>query len=389
MPLSKGLTLAYFFLGSFGFTCNSYAGEVTSDWLKSVLDQKSVTSVEEILQILPADYRKSYTLMHSSNSLQEAEFQKPRIIFYGPDASLLMGVGNGDPNLMGHDTIEMIQFDRKTNAFRFSLASRDDDGRFRVKEAVGCTGCHHPDLRPNWAAYSHWPGAYGADDDRPGGELSDPKEVQQLVTFLKGADQHPRYRYLENLQKNYAPITGGRPGDSPKTRFSAAPNFRFSFRLSQHNFRRMTRILMGHPEYSRYKYAIAGSAVCGSSFDYFFPVAQRSQLPQVRWGNFAEIEPGYESPWLYLMRSFKIDPAFLSTNIAIPGINLDAQPFRKNIYNTGGSPGLEFAAAMADLDPEIARYLQVIEIRTAESVVRSAYNPQCYSMALKSQAILK
>ena len=101
------LTLAWFGIGS---PVSALDGEtLTYEDLLGLIAAHDVRSIDELLPLLPADYRSEYTLMHTSPSLQPATFEYPRVIMTGPRATLVIAF-NGDPQADRYNVLEIIQF---------------------------------------------------------------------------------------------------------------------------------------------------------------------------------------------------------------------------------------------------------------------------------------
>ncbi|MBS1959906.1 MAG: hypothetical protein JST80_10565 [Bdellovibrionales bacterium] len=169
--------------------------------LSSLIQTKSIRTIESLLPVLPTDFRSHYTLIHTSRSLQGASRTNPRVVLYGSDGRLSCSF-NGDATQLRGDTFECIQFRTSTRKFdfrqiqfpkrgssdpvMFSESGKSSDGK------VSCLGCHGgSDPRPNWGEYPKWPGTYGSFHDRM---QEDDKDFQE---WLKAKPAHPRYRYLE------------------------------------------------------------------------------------------------------------------------------------------------------------------------------------------------
>lgn len=200
------------------------AASFTYSDLVSLIREKNVTSVETLLPQLPQELRSHYVLMHTSESLQAASYENPRVILFGEDAQLTCTF-NGDPEHAGYDTIECFQFHKAQRRFefrqiefpknapvKFSELNRSTDGR------VSCTSCHGADPRPNWNDYDSWPGVYGEGDDKP--------DHEKQQRFITGMGQHPRYKWLDS-----------------KLLTKERPNLNFSDYVGRMNALRVHRIL--------------------------------------------------------------------------------------------------------------------------------------------------
>jgi hypothetical protein len=213
----------------------------TYEDLVSLIQTKGLTSVEAVLPLLPADLRSSYVLVHDSRSVQSASYASPRAILFGMDAHLTCAFA-GDPAQPGFDSLECFQFRETSRTFdfrqirfptssngltqvAFSASNQSTDGK------IQCTSCHGADPRPNWDAYSTWPGAYGADDD----ELGD--DSVHYAAFVRTRSSDPRYRWLVQGPDATDPYMADHNGIANR------PNLRFSDACGRMNAVRATRIL--------------------------------------------------------------------------------------------------------------------------------------------------
>lgn len=213
---------------------------VYSDLLKLIQDHH-INSIEELLPLLPAEFRAGYVLMHESRSLQEASGHFPRVIMFGKNASLTCAF-NGDKSQAGFDTLECFQFLKETRRFDFRMIQFptvqnqlqvvvfSKSGQSTTK-LNSCSSCHASDLRPNWDAYSNWPGAYGSNDDN----LIEDKD--SYLEFVKARSAHPRYKWLIQGEDPRDPYLAGR------FNIGNRPNLRFSDLIGRMNAFRASRIL--------------------------------------------------------------------------------------------------------------------------------------------------
>ena len=196
------LLLGFVLFSTFPVFAQSFKFEDLVDLIKS----KHLQTLEEVLPLLPEELRSHYTLMRESRSLQAASDLDPRVIMYGRDAKLTCTF-NGDSSQRGFDTLECFQFRDETSSFDFRQIQfpTDENGLLQVEysesnrsvdKKISCTGCHMADPRPNWDSYSHWPGAYGENDDTP------QDNFQKYSRFVAKRGSHPRYQWL--IQQDYA-----------------------------------------------------------------------------------------------------------------------------------------------------------------------------------------
>ena len=193
-------------------TAPSLAESFKYENLVDLIKNNHLQHLEEVLPLLPEEMRSHYTLMRKSRSLQEASDLGPRVIMFGRNAKLTCAF-NGDSQQRGFDSLECFQFREESNSFDFRqiqfpteenklLEVQYSEPNRTVDKTISCSGCHMADPRPNWDSYSHWPGAYGEDDDNPQGDVGYSKFVA-----IRGG--HPRYKWL--IQDGYpeAPYMGG------------------------------------------------------------------------------------------------------------------------------------------------------------------------------------
>lgn len=350
-------------------------GPFTIKNVENILNARNYTKIEDVLRTFPAEQRSSYTLVHSTNSLQGADAKNPRVIMYGPDATFIVAF-NGNPNYSGYDKLEMIQFDRPTAKFRFFDTYRDSNNAIKVQEqTTNCTTCHETDLRPNWQPYAEWPGTYGSIDDALQARESPKDEITNLKEFLKTAESHPRYSVLVDLVDGYK-----LPGTM---RTKQLHNTNFTFRIYNLNMLRMVRMLQETPGYDKYKYAILGSAMCHFIFDSFFPAGM---LPKVKsWNRFSRYEPVDGTPAFFtLMDIWGVNWSSYSMMFHL----VNSKPFNGEVFNTSSSPAQEFAGPLVDADPDLQMYASRFNYTTGGVTARWADVHSCDTLAKKSKAAL-
>ncbi|NCN95370.1 MAG: hypothetical protein GW917_01460, partial [Bdellovibrionales bacterium] len=159
------------------------APKVTAAYVKNLVQQKSIGSVESLLAHLPEHFRSSFVLMHKSRSIQEATYLNPRVILmsskglkdflsgndqsdYKPEEVLMSFNGGG--HHFGSESVEMIQWRQDTKSYELSeILFRDGKANFSGTNPSQCLTCHSrggQSPTPIWDTYFTWPGAYGAND---------------------------------------------------------------------------------------------------------------------------------------------------------------------------------------------------------------------------------
>lgn len=152
-----------------------------------------VKTVEELLQKLPEAYRTFFVLQYDSHSNHSSNDTHPRVIFFGPDAKLLVAF-SGLPSDSFFNTAEMIEYEPTTASYNFYSIHFEEKAPNHVEvNPQDCLRCHGFDPKPNWESYSLWPGAFGSLHDRV---LPGTKEHHSFQEFLKTYQQSSRYQFL-------------------------------------------------------------------------------------------------------------------------------------------------------------------------------------------------
>jgi hypothetical protein len=139
--------------------------------LRDLIQNNHVTTVEQLLPLLPVDYRKRYTLIYKSRGMHGANvfFDQPRVLLYGPDARFMMAFNKNPalpPVVDDRDAVQTMEFDPDTRGFvlrelDFSPGAGPLDPEPQPNPAT-CLSCHGSDPRPLFDAYNFWPGFYGS-----------------------------------------------------------------------------------------------------------------------------------------------------------------------------------------------------------------------------------
>lgn len=158
--------------------------------LKDVVDSvgAETESVDKALELVPKALFSRYMLMHTSESQQSASNKRPRVILWGGGGDLLLAYG-GDG-----ETLEAIEFDRKTRSWNFSQGTFGPSGVVWKKNPDSCKRCHGEPPAPIWEPYKHWPGAYPDHTFGPSKQ-----ERAEIADLAKRAPKESRYRHLEKL----------------------------------------------------------------------------------------------------------------------------------------------------------------------------------------------
>lgn len=159
------------------------------------------TDIVSFLKALPEDWRKKYTLVYRSRSLQAASLEKPRVIATDPNYRITYSFGD-IPDRQGNRTIEAIEtFGREPARFlRLTFPAVAGAPITIERNPQICSNCHALSRGATaengfiWEPYPHWPGVFGGfDNDRmygntPYGSALLPRpefETQALDQFVK------------------------------------------------------------------------------------------------------------------------------------------------------------------------------------------------------------
>ena len=252
--------------------------------VRELIQTRGITSVEGLIEALPADLRSHYTLVFASRSLQEASTAYPRAILFGSDAEFIVSF-NGDPAKRGNSEIETMEFDSHSNSFLFRELQfpADKGGQVSISEtnSARCVACHGQPARPIWDTPPSWPGVYG---ERYGAGLS-AKEAQGMREFLALQPTHVRYRQLLGAAAFAERTTyvGSATAvyNGVKT---TPPNAQLSALLTALNNRSIMSEMASSPAFDAHRYVLLAAAEgsCGPLPDYYPAAMSRTIAAQLR-----------------------------------------------------------------------------------------------------------
>jgi mono/diheme cytochrome c family protein len=251
--------------------------------LQSMLAASDITTVEALVEALPAPLRTNYVLVFQSRSLQGASLANPRAILFGNDATLVVTF-NGDAGQRGNAAVETMEFDARTSTFQFREIGFGAPGTppsISAPNPQRCTACHGTPAHPIWDTPPSWPGAYG-EHYRSG--LS-PQEEAGMREFLALQPRHPRYGFLLApgrfaRRDSYVTSSAARYNDLA----TEPPNARLSTLLTELNARAILAALVARPAFASHRYALLAAAEgsCGPLEDSYPPAMRTSLSVQLR-----------------------------------------------------------------------------------------------------------
>jgi hypothetical protein len=195
---------------------------------------KDYDAIDYFISLLPESYRRHFTLVHRSYSVQESSPLSPRVIMYGQDAQVMMTFNAGeDVNhkpMRGGDSIEVIAWNPEKKIWEFSeLEFGQNKMLTQHKNPTSCVMCHAGTpkpvdvsqaakyqnvLKPIFPQYPFWPGFYGSVNDIIGIDESNSKDTimrsfkatmeqikgltfagtEELFQLNQALNQNPRYQ---------------------------------------------------------------------------------------------------------------------------------------------------------------------------------------------------
>jgi hypothetical protein len=317
--------------------------------LKRIVEDCKVTSVEQLLPLLPQEYRSRYTLVYGSRSLQFASPEHPRVISFGLTGELVMAF-SGDPDEKGFDSLETMEFERPEKKFKFRSIDFSSGSKpiFSKTNPQKCLDCHRsPDPRPNWDGYFLWPGVFGAEDQGMfGGDAEDdptkfPNEKALFARYL--AHRHEgRYQFLDDF-KNFR-----ESGSNPEPYF---PNGRIDyFARCDHNLgltqmigglngERLAKRIADDRKTDPYRYAILAALSCGA--EGFTPQQQdiESYLPESVKKGFAQGYSSVNTELATLNRKNYVDR--ILRHFSLTGLISPEDPRIADTYNASSGESLD------------------------------------------------
>jgi hypothetical protein len=234
--------------------------------LHNLITDNNVTTIEQLLPLLPLDYRSGYTFIYASRGQHAANVfpDQPRVLLYGSDARFMMVFAknpNSAPVVSDADSLQTIEWNPVTLAFvlrqiDFSPGKKPLDPEPADNPAT-CLTCHGNDPRPIFDVYNFWPGFYGS----VGRELCDTMQTgtPELTGYTAFQSQHrhaDRYQFLP-AEKPITKDTGcpSDPSDevTVSNAASTSPNEDLTDMIFALNEQRIRRTFEAVPVFTAYE----------------------------------------------------------------------------------------------------------------------------------------
>lgn len=229
----------------------SESTRVSIDDVRSLINAKNITSIDDLVESLPLELRKNPILMQDSKSLQAGTEKFPRVILFNNDASTM--VTFNDHSQLGGDALELIQ--NRGGKYEFYEIRQKANGlEVSQKNPPVCAHCHSDSYKPIWNQYPSWPGAF----DKSMNDIN--VDANTGAIYTKHVANSPGQAFIDRWKssrvRRYQAIEG-----TP----SQEMNLRFTELLEAENDRIIVNRLMQWNHYSQYKYAIMSALICPES----------------------------------------------------------------------------------------------------------------------------
>lgn len=170
--------------------------------LQTARYEKEADPIDMFLSTLPASYRRHYTFVHRSFSMQKGTPMSPRTILFGKEAQVLMtfnaGLDDKGQHQPGGEVIEVIRWQPEQKTWSFSEIEFDASKRaIEHKNPAKCVMCHAGTpkpldasdadkyighMKPIFPQYPFWPGFYGSVNDVVG--IDEPNSKDTITRNL-------------------------------------------------------------------------------------------------------------------------------------------------------------------------------------------------------------
>jgi len=171
--------------------------EMTVDGLASFVSTNGLTTLAELLEVMPRAYRQNYALVETTRTPNPSSSEHPRLIHFGSDARFLMALGT-DPNHAGREVVDIAELDDETGLWIFRSLDFGTAPPTLSADDSACVNCHGNPPRPIWGSYPSWPGMFGPTDD----ELTSP-QAASLNHIRDTQALSDRFRHLEFYTNNF------------------------------------------------------------------------------------------------------------------------------------------------------------------------------------------
>ncbi len=257
--------------------------------LKGLLPQPltDYSSIQEILEDLPEEFRSSYSLVRMGGGLQPGTDEFPRVVMTYckrpcKDPFPVLGF-HGNPQARNYNTLETLEFDPRTGKIELQFIKEGDLGlEFSKKNPAVCAQCHFNNPKLIWSSYPRWSSLYRPEIHVP---ISN-EEKELLEKFWKNRESNSRYAVLGDKRDVFI---NDNPSINPNYELDADPNNpnrlflkNVALAMSVISDGIVTRTLKRLPGINHLKYTIAGLA-SGCSTEQMIPWELGDKFPDDLW----------------------------------------------------------------------------------------------------------
>ena len=208
-------------------------GKFVNQFNRSILNKNTDISddwIDYFLSALPDHFKRHYTFVHRSYSIQDGTPLSPRVIMFSPDARTIMTFNAGTDlkgqKQRGGNSIEVIEWN--ASQLHWDFAELGYSGRaVTVKRSPKrCVMCHsgtpkavlesnaeyyRTKLKPIFPQYPLWPGFYGSVNDiiglpeRPGSRdtiMANESDTRKHIEDFLFGDSEEQFRLRKALDNN-------------------------------------------------------------------------------------------------------------------------------------------------------------------------------------------
>jgi hypothetical protein len=281
-----------------------------------------LSSVEQVLARLPAEYLENFTLAYRSRSLHESSYDFPRAILFGENAKLILTF-NGSDDQSRFEDLEIMQFRDDEQVFELRSISFEDGVSFSGRNPELCRGCHGANPGPIWGSYEysennevmHWPGFYGSTHDAP---VLNERENKAFERFRSRAAAHPRYR---NLRLRH-PLSRWYPYGTGPNKHQFRPNNRLGNLLARLNAKRLAHQLGQRAFYNTHPsltmlWILNCPAISDPAFDDFIRARFHRRYPPPVDDSPKRVAEALPEDTAHMIRRLLTGPKVLTWNMAL------------------------------------------------------------------------
>lgn len=180
--------------------------EMTIDGIWEFMQANDITTMEQLLDVLPDHYRNYFSLVEVTRAAGQSTLEYPRIVLFGPDGRFMANVGTlrEDPV---YDKLDVTELNEETGHWELSVFDFTNPKPKLERNVKSCEECHGAiEPRPFWGTNLDWPGVFGDNiAEGPQGEAMDGPHAKRMNEIKNGKGNNPRFDFLvwrdENVKR--------------------------------------------------------------------------------------------------------------------------------------------------------------------------------------------